>query len=198
VDEICVSQESIGAMVVNAARPEWGVGTVLRVQSAEFQGKAAHRVSIQFAVGHKTLLVPPAKLAPPRGEPQREGGWLAVAGKSTLDDKLRSLPSEATEVLGTPRERLAAVVPLYAYHEDSPSLMRWAINQTGVADPLSHWSRDELLVAFRVFCTERDAHLRNVAATLKQKYGQEELLAALADVPDKLRPGVIEALARPI
>lgn len=198
MEEIVVNQSLVGASVVSAARPEWGVGKVLRVQAAEFEGTPAHRVSIQFAIGHRTLLVPPAKLAEPRDEPQREGGWLAVAGKSTLDDKLRSLPESATDVLGTPRDRLAAALPLYAFSEDSTSLLRWARTQTGVADPLSHWSRDELLVAFRAFCTERDAHFRNIAATLKQKYGQEELLGALAEVPDALRPAVMEALARPI
>lgn len=198
MDELAVGPELVGAKVTNAARPEWGVGTVLRVQQIRAGDRPAQRVSIQFAVGHRILVVPPARLLPPQSEPRREAGWLEGLGKTTLDDRLRSLPEQVTQVLGTLRERLAAVIPLYALGEDSPVLLRWAVSQTGVADPLTHWTRDELLVALRDFCNERDAHLRNVAALLKHKEGPEALQDALADLPEPLRQNVQTALQRPI
>lgn len=198
MDTIDISESLVGGTVANAARPEWGPGKVLRVQAAVYEGKPAHRVSVQFGVGHRTLLVPPARLIAPIDEPQRAAGWLAYAGKETLDDRLRALPESAVEVLGSLEDRLAAVVPLYAVTEDAQSLMRWAISQTGVADPLSHWTRDELLAALRDFRAERDAHFRNIAALLKQKYGHDALRDALRHVPHTLRDAVNEALGRPI
>ncbi len=198
MDELAVTPELVGARVTNAARPEWGVGTILRVQQTYLRGKPAHRVSIQFAVGHRTLLVPPARLLAPQPEPRREAGWLEGLGKTTLDDRLRSLPEQVTQVLGTPRERFAALIPLYTVAEHSPALLRWATSQTGAADPLTHWTRDELLVALREFCNERDAHLRNVAALLKQAEGPEALQKALAGLPESLRQPVQAALKRPI
>jgi hypothetical protein len=169
---------------------------VLRVQKARVAGQPAHRVSIQFAVGHRTLLVPPARLVAPQPQARRQSGWLADLGRDTLDDRLRALPQQVTEVLGTPSERLAALIPLYETHDDSASLLRWARAQTGVADPLSLWSRDELQAAFDDFCTERDALLRNLAARLRQSQGPGAVPQALASVPEKLRPVVRAALQR--
>ena len=83
--------------------------------------------------------------------------------------------------------------------EDDPgSLIKWARRQAGVADPLSHWSRDELLVAYRKFCTERDSTLRVAAALLKQAEGPEAVEAALASFPEPIATAMRAALRRPI
>lgn len=198
MEELRVDTALVGSEVQNAARPEWGVGKVLRVQSVRVGDRPAHRVSVQFAIGHRTLLVPPARLVAPQPEPQRESGWLAGLGKRTLDDRLRALPEQAVEVLGTPLERLAAVIPLYGVTEDSDSLLRWARSQTNVADPLSQWSRDELLTALRDFSAERDAQLRYLAAVVKQSCGEPALREALAAIPEPLHQAVLTALRRPI
>lgn len=198
MSELVTGPQLVGTKVKNAARPEWGVGTVLRVQPTRAGDKPAHRVSIQFAVGHRTLLVPPARLVTPQPEPQRETGWLAGLGKRSLDDQLRVLPEQVTHVLGTLRERLAAVLPLYVLREESPALLRWASSQIGVADPLAHWTRDELLAAFHDFCAERDAHLRVVAALLKQAEGPEALEDVLRSLPMPLRQSVQAALRQPV
>jgi hypothetical protein len=198
MSEVPVGADLVGQSVCNAARPEWGVGRVLSVQPARIGDKPAQRVSIQFATGHRTVLVPPARLVTPGPEPQRQAGWLDGIGKSTLDDRLRALPAEITEVLGTPLDRLAAIIPLYAVSEENKSLLRWARDQTGIADPLSQWTRDELLVALRDFRNERDAYLRGIAARIKQKQGPDALQQALASIPDALRPAIEEALARPL
>ena len=95
-------------------------------------------------------------------------------------------------------QRLAAVAELYRYTEDPRSLTEWARRQTRVADPLSHWSRDELLRAFGTFCSERDAELRVTAARVKQSQGAEALQAAMDALPLAIRQGVRAALQRPI
>ncbi|MBU0618279.1 MAG: DUF3553 domain-containing protein [Planctomycetes bacterium] len=198
MDEIRISPGLVGSKVRNAARPEWGSGTILRIEQIRGGAQLTHRISIQFATGHRTLLVPPARLTAAGPEPERAAGWLDGIGKTTLDDRLRKLPDQVTQVLGSPRERLTAVVPLYAVTTDPPSLLRWAISQSGVRDPLTHWTRDELLAALRDFCNERDAHLRNVAALLKQQEGPKALGDTLGTIPAALRQPILAALQRPI
>ena len=198
MEELVISQELIGQRVRNAGRPEWGEGTVQRVQSAIVDGRAVHRVFIQFAVGQRILISPPARLTLPTPEPQRRAGWLDGLGKTSLDDRLRDLPESVTQVLGTPRERFTAVLPLYGISEESESMLSWARKQTGVSDPLSHWTRDELAVALRHFCNERDAYFRNLAAIIKQKEGLDGLRACIEEIPAEFREAAKAALQRPI
>ncbi len=198
MSELRIDADLVGTPVVNCARPQWGVGRVLRVQAARYEGRPAHRVSIQFACGHRVLLVPPARLAAPADEPERDAGWLDRLGGSTLDDRLRALPDDVLNVLGTPRDRLLAVVPLYATDPATEELLDWARSQTGVADPLTHWTRDELHVAFAAFAAERDAHLRAVAAVYRQREGAEALRELVGALPAGVRERVLEAFRRPI
>ena len=199
MEEIAVGPDLVGQKIRSAARPEWGEGQVLRVQPVRnADGSAAHRVSVQFQTGHRTLLVPPARLAAAGPEPERQAGWLTGLAKTTLDDQLRSLPKETIEVLGTPVQRMQALVPLFGLRDEPAALQRWACSQTGVTDPLSHWTRDELHIAFDAFCADRDAYFRAAAARVKQTAGDEALRAALAEIPSELRANVQAALEQPI
>lgn len=196
---VTVGPELIGRKVRNAARPEWGLGTVLRVEATRVNGVDAHRVLIQFdKVGSRPLIVPPARLLPPAAEPQRAEGWLESLGKSTLDDRLRQLPEAVLEVLGSLPQRLLAAVPLYRYTEEPASLLRWACDQSGAADPLSLWTRDELLSAFGDFCVERDSHFRNLAAQLQISEGPDALRQTLEAFPETTKDAIRAALERVI
>lgn len=157
-----------GQKVCNPARPEWGTGEVIRAIRTESGGAPALRVSVQFPVGLRVVMVPPAQLAPPRAAATREKGWLDSLSKNTLDDRLRGLPADAVLVLGGFAEKLAALVPLYQYHEEPGSILRWACKQLDVADPLTMYTRDELHAAFEAFCARRDAHLRQLVAPLRR------------------------------
>lgn len=196
--ELPIDKQLVGQRVCNPARPEWGIGEVLRVQTTTVGGETQHRVSIQFPTGHRTLQVPPARLATPGGEPERQQGWLDQLAGNTLDDRLTKLPPVVTEFLGTHAQRLAVLARLYRYSDAPASLERWARDQTRAADPLSLWSRDELVVAFGKYCIERDAELRITAARLKATEGQGALEAALNSAPPELREGMLAALRRPI
>jgi len=197
--ELTIDADLVGKTVRNAARPDWGDGQVLQVHATQTAGQAGHRVQVHFArTGTRWLLVPPARLVEPGDEPTRAAGWIEQLGKSSLDDKLRRLSDESVNVIGSLRERVAAVVALYAIGDEPRALLRWAIDQTGVTDPLSHWSRDELGSAFRDFCVERDSHLRNLLAQLKMKEGPDAVRELLDELPAPLAAAVREALSHVI
>jgi hypothetical protein len=198
MSDLEISAALVGRMVVNPGRPEWGSGTVLRVQTTTVGGKVQHRVSVQFVTGHRTLIVPPARLVEPQTEPERQAGWLDQIAGRTLDDQLAKLPEHIEHFLGTPAQRIAALAPLYAFDEEPAALIRWARRHANVADPLSLWSRDELLVSFRRFCLERDSTLRIAAAQVKAQEGFAAVEAILAAQAPRVAEGMWAALRRPI
>lgn len=182
-------------------RREWGVGRVLRIQTTSVGGKPQHRISIQFpVVGHKTLLVPPARLVAPQAEVEREAGWLDTLGGRTVDDRLRKVPEEFERYLGTPAQHIRALATLYRWDDTDPhELVQWARRVADVADPLSVWSRDELSVAFAVHARERDAVLRVAAARLRQQEGPAALEPVLAQIDNpEIVARMRAALARPV
>lgn len=193
-----IDRTLIGQSVRNAAKPEWGVGKVTAVQATQSAGQPAHRVTVVFpVVGTKAMLVPPAQLAAPSDEPTRAKGWLDELAGVTLDDRLTKVPKKYEQVLGTPAQRLRAVLDLYRYSDDPASLLRWARNQTGVGDPLTHWSRDELATAFARFAGERDSLLRARAAQLRLKEGDDAVKAEIDMLEEPVeRTRVREALGK--
>ena len=186
--------KSVGQRVCNAARPEWGVGQIQRVERVG----GAFRVSIQFPMGHKILLVPPAKLVPPgaAAPPTREAGWLEHAAGESLDGKLRRLPEELEYFLGTAAQRLKALLEEYEWSMDSGVLDKWARRQAGVGQPLTLWSRDELLSAFGDYCLKRDALLRELVTRLMKTEGLDGARAAVLALPPEVRARVYEAAPR--
>lgn len=193
-DELEITPALVGQRVRNPARPEWGVGTVLRVQTVSVGGQVRHRVSIQFDTGHRTLHVPPARLTAPAAAPERAAGWLERASGNDLDGRLRGLPAFVREFLGTPRQRLAMLAPLFACDAEPTALARWARQQTGVGDPLAHWTRDELLAAFGEFCARRDQLLRATAAELRRASGPEAVARVLGTIEQPLRQRMEQTL----
>lgn len=194
--ELQIDNGLVGRQVCCPTRPEWGVGKVMRVQTIRAGEKTTHRVSVQFVTGHRTLVVPPAQIALPQEEPEREAGWLDQIGGQTLDNRLTTLPEELEKFFGTPAQHILALAPLYQITDDPASLEKWARRQTGVADALSHWSRDELEIAFRQFCMDRDSTLRTAAARLRQKDGPEAVQTVMATLPQDVQRGMRMALGR--
>lgn len=188
----------VGARVAIPARPDWGAGTVRKVLTERRGDATIRRVTIQFTHGTRTLVIPPALLAAPADEPTRTAGWIQTLGGSTLDDRLRGVPESATSVLGTPLEKLMAVVALYRWDDSPKSLELWARAQTGVADPLTHWSRDELEAAFARFGNERDSLLRTAGALLRRAEGPEAVPLLVASLAEPVREAVRTALRRVI
>jgi hypothetical protein len=194
VSDIEINPELVGRRVCNPLRPEWGDGTVLRVQAMSVDGRPAHRVSVQFATGHRALLIPPGRLAEPQPGLQREAGWLDRAAKQTVDDRLAALPESVREFLGTSAQRIVVLSRLYELDDDPAALLRWARSQTGAADPLSLWTRDEIRASFQEFCRRRDALLREAVTALRSTGGPTALTEALDDVAGEARDRILETL----
>lgn len=173
---LTVGPELVGQRVSLVTRPEWGVGDVLRVQ----QVGDAWRVSIQFPTGHRQLMSPPAKfVSPGQAAVKRESGWLDQAAGSDLDAKLRTVPEDLRLFLGTALQKFAALLPLYELSDDPKELIRWATAQTGVSQPLTYWTRDELAAAFAVFCRDRDTHIREALDRIAKAGALDEARALL-------------------
>ncbi|MGE3180571.1 MAG: DUF3553 domain-containing protein [Phycisphaerae bacterium] len=181
-----ISPTIVGQKVQNAAKPEWGVGQVLRVQKVA----TGWRVSVQFPSGHRHLLVPPGRLVAPQAEKTRSSAWLDEAAGETLDAKLTRLPEDIEFFLGTALGKLKAMLTLYEIEDDEKGLEKWARRQTGVGQPLTTWTRDELAERYAQFCATRDKIARETIIRIRKAGEISELKAVLREAT----PRVINAL----
>lgn len=171
-----------GQRVRSAARPEWGVGVIQRVQPA---GPGAFRLEIQFASGFRVVTAPPAVLTPPDAPaaPQQTG-WLDQLAGRTADERLRAIP-DLGDALTPMSERLERAFALLRFQDTPEGLVGWARAQTGMPDPLTHWTRDDLQAAFADFAIRREAAIRELAR-MARRQDPRQLSAALA----RLAPGI--------
>jgi hypothetical protein len=82
-------------------------------------------------------------------------------------------------------------VPLFRYGASRDAILRWARDQTGVADPLAHWTRDELAEAFAGFCAARDGMVRNLIASLRRRGGDDALRDWISRLPEATREALL-------
>jgi hypothetical protein len=59
-------------------------------------------------------------------------------------------------------QRLKSTLDLYRFDGSRRALIEWATAQSGLADPLTRFSRHELEQFFDRWRSERDAHLRRL------------------------------------
>lgn len=174
-----------GDRVKHPERPEWGVGTIAKAESAAHQGTKCQRLTIRFELGGlKTLSTAFAKLRPATDGAEQPKGWLAELERKNPADRLTSLPDDVTDPFSGPIERLRRTLQLYRFAPAGASLIDWAVMQTGLKDPLSQLNRHELEDRFRTFRRVLDEHLRKVAreaAVAEPQRAQELLAKAPAD-----------------
>jgi hypothetical protein len=199
-----------GDRVVHASRPEWGVGEVTGATSFREGGVDAQRLTIRFArAGTKTISTAVARLVPagavhaaspeareakPRSKAPApttapEAGAIPDAG--ALAARLVRIPDDASDPFRPLTARLEAAADLYRFEDSGRALLDWAAAQTGLADPLSVFSRHDLEEAFERFSTLRDAHLRSLVQLARRDEPE-----ALAGLGRKVPPRVRELLTR--
>ena len=178
-----------GDRVVHPARPEWGEGTVRQAQPINHQGTTAQRLVVEFTNrGRAVINTAVAPLTPREqatnmtrtttGSPTSRRGWLDELEHATRNasHELWELPEAMTDPFASAKSRLEATLDSYRFSTEARSLIDWAVMQTGLEDPLSKYTRQELEQAFPRFARDRDQHLKALVFQLKRS-GQAALLA---------------------
>jgi hypothetical protein len=171
--------------VVNPARPEWGIGTILEVEQAP--DRKARRVRVRFqGAGVKTLMIPPGNLALPNAAVNKDKKANESPGSEEVDAaRLTELPEIIFDRQADMEARIRALLEQYRFTDDPKGIFDWAVVKLGHKDPLSLFSADELASHFDAFCRRRDW-------VFKQFY-RETVRAGLKEQFDSL----LDRLARP-
>ena len=97
-------------------------------------------------------------------------GWLDELESSTGGRKheLHELPHRLTDPFLSERDRLAHLLDTFYYSTDPHRLFEWARMQTGLDDPLTKYTRQELEQAFPRFARDRDQLLYQMVRQFKR------------------------------
>ncbi|MHC4810439.1 MAG: DUF3553 domain-containing protein [Planctomycetota bacterium] len=200
---------AFGDQVRHPTRPEWGVGSVTKVETVTIEGKPAQRLSVRFpGQGIKVLNTGYVDLSrigdeaeagstlggfqmdePPAAEVIRSldgADWLADVNRRRIEEAMRVLPESARDPFASARRRIETTLALYRFERTGHGLIDWAIAQTGLDDPLNRFNRHELERFFDRWATERDAHLARLVAESNLPAAELDTLMAAAP-PSALR-----------
>lgn len=176
-------------------RPEWGIGEVYEARLIQHEGRSAQRLVVTFPNRGRVVIntaLAPLELQADRPlnaqEPstsmnatQRttssEGGWLAALERNgkPRGSELWALPTSFSDPFLSDAQRLHNVLDSFRFGLDARSLIDWAVAQTGLADPLTKYTRHELEQGYQHFARDRELHLRDMVRQLKRQ-GQHVLL----------------------
>jgi len=173
---------NVGDKVRHRTRPEWGEGTIASAQSATHDGQPAQRLVINFANhGRVTInsalapIVPAdAVSASAESRAQTSGGgagrgWLSeLEGKNLDADALSELPDDVSDPFAALVRRIRLTGDLYRFKREPRSVMEWAVAQSGLTDPLSQFSRNDIEQQFVAFEQAREAHLRSLLVAARK------------------------------
>ena len=160
-----------GDRVLHPGKAEWGEGVVTAAQPATQDGKPCQRVTVRFdRVGIKTLSTALAALQKVEDRPQIDAAlatagtdWLATVGSKQVQEIMTKLPEAAVDPFSTSEKRLQATLALFKFKINGGSLIDWAIQQTGLKDPLSRFNRHDLEEFFKRFEMNRNANLKKLS-----------------------------------
>lgn len=179
----------VGDKVMHAGRPEWGPGTVTAVENTMHNGHRCQRLGIRFERdGMKTISTAFADLRHPDAAPSLDRKLNETTKlDGTVDHAktvalLAELPDNATDPFRTIKSRLIDTLKLYRFSGTGGSLLDWATSQTGLADPLTRFSRHELEQGFERFRMALDQHLKRLVQDARKKE-PDAIPAALAAAP---------------
>ena len=179
------------------SRPEWGVGTVTRVEHVSHDGERDQRVWVRFpAVGMKTILAGAAEVEHLNGpecethehtfaarEHAHESGWLGEIAKTQPEEAMTHLPPEVLDPFTSLRSRLDCAIQLYRFKPQGASLIEWAVAQSGLDDPLSRFNRHELEEFFGRWAWARDEHVRTLVCEARRNGEKIDDLLQAAGAP---------------
>ncbi len=166
---------SFGDRVMHGAKPEWGIGLITAVEPATVEGKPTQRLTIRFErAGVRKLSAAVADLRPAEEATRMRDAEEHAAAKAALgqvdESRIAEVLSEVPEAACDPfrglADRFKATLDLYRFTGQGSSLLDWAAMQTGLADPLSRFSRHDLERHFERFQRALDAHAAEIGLEL--------------------------------
>lgn len=180
-----------GVKVVHQDRPEWGVGVVLT--ALRIGGDGALRLRVRFErAGLKTLCVPPAAICTADSDtPRDDGDRLSGLDDDDAGKVMVLLPEAVRDPFASLEDRLSATLALYRFAPEGGSLIDWAAAQSGLADPLTRFTRQRLEEMFSRFARLRDDHLRELV-----RQSGKDRLGAIAKTAQSAPPAGRAALRR--
>lgn len=169
-------QFSSGDRVRHSGRPEWGIGTIVKVEGLPLNGHVSQRLSVRFPnAGVKTIVTGHVELqrVDESADPftaaegssvkvwdkMNESEWLAPMAKRKVEETLISLPGDVRDPFNSMSKRLNLMLSLYRFDRTGRGIIDWAVAQTGLDDPLSRFSRQDLEQKFDRWAYERDTYL---------------------------------------
>lgn len=184
-------------------RPEWGIGSIVKVEAAMRNGTRSQSISVRFAnEGLKVLNTSVAELelvshehdealadakAHPMVQWQKfsEGDWLAPMAQRKIQEVMISLPENVRDPFRSIRIRLRQTLDLFRFERTGGSLIEWAIAQTGLDDPLTRFTRQELELHFDRWMTQRQSHLQKLLNEASQsvEFARVEIDSLVAAAP---------------
>lgn len=174
-----------GDRVRHPSRPEWGTGTITKIEVVTRDQATDLRIWVRFpSVGEKTLLASAAQLEPAEDQGfaavharptvtsldvEKGGGWLGSISKRTPEELMSSLSDEATDPFVGPRRRFEVALALYRFDGSPTRLIEWAIAQSGLDDPLSRFNRQELEQLHKRWLFNLDGHVTKLLGDLRRE-----------------------------
>jgi hypothetical protein len=141
----------------------------------QVEGKPTQRLTIRFErAGLKKMAASLAdldepELAPRIAEAEEHHAASAALGKVDLTkivEVLTGVPESVRDPFVPLAERVRRALDLYRFNGAGGSVLDWAAMQSGLADPLSRFTRHDLETYFARFRRALDAHAGKIAMEL--------------------------------
>lgn len=200
-----------GDQVRHLERPEWGVGSVSKVEVTPLEGKPTQRITVRFPnAGIKVLNGEAARLERVAQDPisdahaasadsieaidrMGEDDMLASMASRKLTELMTAIPEPCRDPFRSLEDRIRSTLDLYRFDSGGKGLIGWAVMQTGLDDPLARFNRHELEEHFRRWSHEREQHLRKLLHEAREH--SLDLKPLVADSPGNVGT-LVRRLAR--
>ena len=192
---------SVGDVVVNPGKPEWGAGSVTRAVSHRHQGTLCQQLTVRFDRGGiKTIVTAMGTLRRAGAERNSEaspgpiGQGASPANPEMTLAELGTLPESLADRSLPPASRLTDALAWFRFEGSGAMVLDWAIARTGWRDPLSRYSRNEIEEQHARFFNSLHGTLRSlVMDTMHQ--GPQQLADAVKNAPPQGRAAAQRALS---
>jgi len=190
-----------GDQIRHRTHPEWGTGSVAKVEDTVAGGKPSQKVTIRFPnAGVKVIQSVSGTLEridaeAPAFDDSSAADLIEEIDRMSQDDLLApvanrklveimvAIPESCRDPFRSLGDRIEATLALWRFDEGGSGLYDWAVMQTGLDDPLTRFNRHELEEHYKRWSHEREQHLKRLLQeAASSTINLEPLLAKAPDV----------------